>query len=553
MSRKSIILIVVLTLLALIGMVGIQLYWIQNAIKVREDNFSRSVSEAISEVVYKLEKQEAITEIKRKSNFIERGNEYYKGLDSVNHVYIKELQLLSNTTIADSLYGLDSGNIQIQYLYDTKTSLLFNTDTTFAYIVNKRVKEINSRIYSGNEEMQGFNPTVNVTKRQKERISKLLKEKTSLINEVIDDIFRYPQKQSIESRINFSLLDSLIENELSNKGIETDYEFGIYSPKRNLMVVEKTGRYHFQLLRRHYTYNLFPHDLTRNPEILMIYFPHEKSFLLTQMRGILLVSVILLVSIFALFIYILFTIFRQKRLSEMKNDFINNMTHEFKTPIATVALACEALSDKDIDKTKDLYDSYIGIIGEENKRLGTMAEKILQTAILEKGQLKLKPDLVDIHHILQEVIKNIRIQVEIKDGTIQTDYSATSPYIEGDRLHLTNVFNNLLDNANKYSPRKPEIFVKTNSVVNGIEIVVSDNGVGISKSNQKKIFDKLYRVSTGNVHDVKGFGLGLSYVKFIVEKHGGRVSVESELGKGTIFKVYLPAQLPNKGNKFHTK
>ena len=237
----------------------------------------------------------------------------------------------------------------------------------------------------------------------------------------------------------------------------------------------------------------------------------------------------------------------------MKNDFINNMTHEFKTPIATVALACEALADKDINQTKELYDSYIGIIGEENKRLGTMAEKILQTAILEKGQLKLKPELVDIHHILQEVIKNIRIQVEIKDGSIMTQYDAASSYIEGDRLHLTNVFNNLLDNANKYSPRKPEIFVKTNSVYNGIEIVVSDNGIGISKTNQKKIFDKLYRVSTGNVHDVKGFGLGLSYVKFIVEKHGGGITVESELGKGTIFKVYLPAQLMQKTSKFHHK
>jgi two-component system phosphate regulon sensor histidine kinase PhoR len=544
MSRRSIILIVVLTLVALIGMVGIQMYWIQNAIKVREDNFNRSVNEAITEVIYKLEKLEAINEIQQTMNFFERGNEFYKGLDSANLLYFKELQILSSTAIADSLYRRDSGNIQIQYLSDAKAQLAFNTDTSFASLVNKRVRDINSRIYSGNEEPDGFNPSVNVTKRQKERINKLIKQKTSLINEVIDDLFKFRQKRRIETRFNFRLLDSLIGAELTNKGISTSYEFGIFSPNRNLMVVEKTGRYHFQLMKKRYAYNLFPRDLLRNPEFLMIYFPHEKTFLITQMRGILFVSIILIVGIFSLFIFILFTIFRQKRLSEMKNDFINNMTHEFKTPIATVALACEALSDKEIAPTKDMYDSYIGIIGEENKRLGSMAEKILQTAILEKGQLKLKTELVDIHTILKEVIKNIRIQVEIKDGFILTQFEAESPIIEGDRLHLTNVFNNLLDNANKYSPRKPEITVITKSADFGITIIVSDKGIGISKVNQKKIFDKLYRVSTGNVHDVKGFGLGLSYVKFIVEKHGGKVSVDSDQGRGSTFTVYLPAQLP---------
>jgi two-component system phosphate regulon sensor histidine kinase PhoR len=225
----------------------------------------------------------------------------------------------------------------------------------------------------------------------------------------------------------------------------------------------------------------------------------------------------------------------------MKNDFINNMTHEFKTPISTVSLACEVLNDPDVSKTDELVHSYIDIISQENKRLGLLAEKILQTAILEKGQLNLRKENIDLHSVASDVIRKISIQVEIRDGSITTDFRSKNPEILADRVHITNVINNLLDNANKYTPKKPVIIVSTADQENGILLCISDNGIGISKANQKKIFDKLYRVPTGDVHNVKGFGLGLSYVKLIVEKHGGEVSVESEQGKGSTFRVWLPA------------
>ena len=403
------------------------------------------------------------------------------------------------------------------------------------------MKAINSRIYAGNEDFLGMvSPTANAKKHQKERIKKILKEKSSLINDVIEDMFNAQLKQNVEQRIDFRLLDSLIGSELRNKNIETPYEFGIFSPRRNKLVVEKTGAYHKELLRKSIPFNLFPRELLRNPEFLMVYFPQEKRFLLTQMRGILLISAFLILAIIASFAWIMFTIFRQKKLSEMKNDFINNMTHEFKTPISTVSLACEALTDKDITHSTEINENYINIIAEENKRLGSMAEKILQTAILEKGQLNLKIDVIDIHWIIREVIKNIKIQVEIKDGTIATDFQAENPIIQADRVHLTNVFANLMDNANKYTPKTPVINISTENTKEGIKVKVTDNGIGISKANQKKIFEKLFRVSTGNIHDVKGFGLGLSYVRFIVEKHGGTVEVESEIGKGSTFIVMLP-------------
>jgi len=261
------------------------------------------------------------------------------------------------------------------------------------------------------------------------------------------------------------------------------------------------------------------------------------------MQGVLAISVILILSVIALFTYIIFTILKQKKLSEMKNDFINNMTHEFKTPISTVSLACEALTDKDIMRSQELVENYIHIISEENSRLGSMAEKILQTAILEKGNIKLKSDLIDVHQVIHEVVKNIALQVESRGGKVNTLLDAQSTVIKADRVHLTNVIFNLLDNANKYTTLSPEITVKTLNSDGGIEISVTDNGIGINKANQKKIFDKLFRVYTGNVHNVKGFGLGLSYVKFIVERHGGRVNVVSSPGKGSTFTVFLPYSL----------
>jgi two-component system phosphate regulon sensor histidine kinase PhoR len=272
----------------------------------------------------------------------------------------------------------------------------------------------------------------------------------------------------------------------------------------------------------------------------MLYFPNERGFLIGQMSGLLVISVSLLLIIIFSFTYTVLTVYRQKRISEMKNDFINNMTHEFKTPISTISLACQALKDKDVTKTTDIYESYIGVIGEENLRLGAMAEKILQSAVLEKKQLELNKEWFDVHEVITDVVNKIGIQVQIKDGRILTDFKAEPSEINADKVHFTNLINNLLDNANKYTPQKPMIKVSTQTVNTGIMISIEDNGIGISKKNQKKIFDKLYRVPMGDLHDFKGFGLGLSYVKVMVEYHKGSIRLESELKKGSKFDVFLP-------------
>ncbi|MBT33341.1 MAG: hypothetical protein CMO01_27075 [Thalassobius sp.] len=240
------------------------------------------------------------------------------------------------------------------------------------------------------------------------------------------------------------------------------------------------------------------------------------------------------------FAFAIYTILKQKKISEITNDFISNMTHELKTPISTVSLACEALMDPDIRALPNQSTRYLGIIKEENERLSTQVEKVLQIARLDRGDFKLNIEKINLHEAIQQAIKNIHLQIETRDGEIITNLNAKQPVIEADQVHLINIINNLLDNANKYSFEKPTITINTKDIEGGIQLTIRDKGQGIAKEMLNKIFDKFYRVPTGNLHDVKGFGLGLSYVKTMVNAHGGEISVKSELKKGSSFTIILP-------------
>jgi len=372
-----------------------------------------------------------------------------------------------------------------------------------------------------------------------EDIEKLIR-KSFMASEFFSEQARKERPFEIEKTLNKPLIDSLLNDELHMKGIETKFEYGVYSSEKNRMIIEKTGEYQAQLLKNGLVFTLYPNEFLANPNYLMIYFPYEIRFLLDEMSSIIIVSLLLIILLMLLFVYVIRIIAWQKKLSEMKNDFINNMTHEIKTPISTISLACEALSDHSVKRNEALSENYIKVINDENKRLADITEKILQAATFEQGELVLKKEIFNIEEVIDNVINNIGIQVEVKDGKIIRDFRASNSTIIADKMHLTNVISNLVDNANKYSPRKPVITISTENFAEGIKISIEDNGIGINKENQKKIFDKLYRVPTGNIHDVKGFGLGLSYVKAIIEKHNGRITVESDLKKGSTFRVYLP-------------
>jgi len=291
---------------------------------------------------------------------------------------------------------------------------------------------------------------------------------------------------------------------------------------------------------------LFANEVFDNPHFLKLEFPNERGYLLSTMLPFFLVSILFTLLIIGGFYYTINTILQQKKLSEIKNDFINNMTHELKTPISTISLACEALADPDMQKSDSSRNKFVGMIKEENSRLGVLVENVLKTAVLDQGKMKFRPEEIDVHILLERVLKSFELQLNSVDGSIERKFTAKSNTIVGDKIHLTNVCYNLLDNAIKYTHSKPEITIRTIDDNEGIKIEIIDNGIGISKDNQKKIFDQLYRVPKGNLHDVKGFGLGLHYVKVIVEKHLGKIFVESTLGKGSTFTILLPTDYESK-------
>lgn len=372
-----------------------------------------------------------------------------------------------------------------------------------------------------------------------DRFNWMLKQ-SDMVSDIFDELVSINIYKGYNEKTDTLLVDSILKSELLDKGIKTDYDYGIYNDRYDYFPPSTKEESRKEIMTSSYKINLSPDNVFISPKYLTVYFPSEKNYILQTMWLILTGSGILILVIIFTFYYTVSTIFRQKKLSDIKNDFINNMTHELKTPISTVSLASEMLNDSSVEKSTEKTNHYVRIIKEENQRLGLLVENILQTAVLDKGQFKLRPQEVDVHEIIDRAISNIRLQVEKRGGKISIEKNANESILYADRIHLTNIIYNLIDNALKYSEEKPAITISTENLNAGIQISVSDSGTGISKENQKKIFETFYRVPTGNIHNVKGFGLGLSYVKTAIEKHGGAISVESEMGKGSTFKIYIP-------------
>lgn len=351
----------------------------------------------------------------------------------------------------------------------------------------------------------------------------------------------------IEERLNLPLLDKSLKQEFAERGIDIFYNYGVFSNSANSFIAynnhfvfPQENQVSFASLKNSpYQVNLFPTDIN-SPGILAINFPTRDRYIWAGLWNILVLSLLFIAIILGCFAYTITVIFRQKKLSEMKTDFINNMTHEFKTPIATISLAADSITNAAIINNPDKVKRFADIIRQENKRMNGQVEKVLQMALIERDTMKLNFTSIDVHEVITQALSNISLQVEKKDGTVTARFNADRPIIEGDLNHVSNIVNNLLDNANKYSPEKPDITVSTRNMSNGVEITITDKGIGMTKEAKKKIFEKFYRVHTGNLHDVKGFGLGLAYVKAMVTAHKGSVDVKSELGKGSSFIIFLP-------------
>ena len=362
------------------------------------------------------------------------------------------------------------------------------------------------------------------------------------------------QEFPLDQRIQLQHLNNILKQELTNRGIDTEYNYGVYSRgKQSFIILD--GHFVVEdvqpkevlpgfetIFDSEYKVDLFPDDLP-SPGMLMIHFPARRSFVWRSLWMNFLGAIIFTAIILFCFAYTINVIFRQKKLSEMKTDFINNMTHEFKTPIATISLAADSITSSRIAGDPNKVSRFANIIKQENKRMNNQVEKVLQMAQIDKRDFSLKVTAINLHDIIQRAVENISLQVEKKSGLVRAEFGATNPIIEGDVTHISNVINNLLDNANKYSPEKPDIAVISANKPGGVEVTVRDRGIGMNSEARKHIFDKFYRVHTGNLHDVKGFGLGLSYVKAMMTAHKGNIEVKSELGKGSSFILFFPHQV----------
>jgi two-component system phosphate regulon sensor histidine kinase PhoR len=344
-----------------------------------------------------------------------------------------------------------------------------------------------------------------------------------------------------EERISLDGLDSLIRKQFKLAGITTSFEFSVRDANNTEIAALTTPNFRADRLERLYTENLFPYDSEQAPKYyLSIYVPHLTDYIFKELWLVIFSSLVLILIIIGTFAATLIIIFHQKRLSQMRNDFMGNMTHELKTPIATISLASEMLRDENVPNEKKNIAGLSKMIRDEAQRLSSLVEKVLRMAAFERGNVNLKHKDVNIKTIVRKVVDSYMLQFDSKKAKIMTQYNATDNIVVGDEMHLQQIISNLIDNALKYSEKNPEISIRTENKNDGIIIAVSDNGIGIEKEYLKHVFEQFYRVPTGNIYTVKGSGLGLNYVKQIAEMHGGKVSVESEKGKGSTFKIFLP-------------
>jgi len=525
MSRKLIWILTIIISFASFGLIIIQSKWVRIAIDVKEEQFTQSANLAMGQIIEEVEHQEGIYQIVSE---------------------IKPYSTISTTGKPRLTYS--SG-----ILTQTRSGLISLQKEREVFTVNQ-LDSLKLPTLMGISIKDSLNskknPSLNIISKNSKSFSDLginlgldnkFRNKTVFIEKTIDNRIRI--EQPVEKRISQVVLDSIIRGELLKKGISAKYEYRVCNEQDS--TVYRSLKYKKNVTGVVLKSLLFPNDFFSRRYFLNLYFPNQKSYIISSIGLMALSTFLLTVIILFSFSATIFIIFRQKRLSEIKNDFVSNMTHELKTLISTISLAAQMLNDKSIAIEKKNLGYLGGVIADESKRLGHQVEKVLQIAIFEKTKLKLKLKEVDLHLIIDKVVSNFSIQIDNAGGIIQSELTANDPICIADEVHITNVVTNLLDNALKYRNGHPEIILSTKTATNGIVIAVKDNGIGISKDNLKRIFDQFYRVPTGNIHNVKGFGLGLSYVKKIAEAHGGKIWVESTLGEGSIFSIYLPKTGPN--------
>jgi two-component system phosphate regulon sensor histidine kinase PhoR len=524
MNKRLFVLLVILMSLSLIGIIFVQGFWIKKSVEDKEDQFSNTVSEVLNRVTDKIEKRELKDYSDRYLNLKDSIGELKSS--QLNNIFFIDRDVNSNEI---RLY--EHGILEEDYNIASTFFDIGNGEdsTTIKNYLSKRTTTIFKEDYDLDGNRQRLTPVQTLRK-----IGGL----SSVEKAQYEDVFsKFAKKVPVHERVSKQEIALLLDRELENHGVTIDFEYGVYSKglptkvrSRKFKPSESTS----------YKAPIFK-DMDGDTDFsLLINFPKKERFLLRSIFGMAFLSFLFTLVIVVAYASAIYQLIRQKQISEIKSDFINNMTHEFKTPIATINLAVEAIRNPKTIGNQEKILRYLEMIRDENKRMHAQVENVLRISRLEKNQLDISKDRVDVHDIVRDAIAHVELIVEDQGGYIETHLDAERSEVLANEMHFINVIVNILDNAIKYSPEVPKIDVHTELANNFIIIKIRDQGAGMSKAVLKKVFEKFYREHTGNIHNVKGHGLGLAYVKRIMDDHQGEVYAESEKDKGSTFYIKLP-------------
>jgi len=516
MNKKLFALLIALMSLSLLGIIFVQGYWISNSYRTNDEQFSINVKQILTTTSRAIQRREI--------------DYYYDIYDKL----IEDYDSPESITINQLIYEIDTENSEETIIYSD--GILQEDYKLSSSFLDTEIDSIQFKKLTNRKVTTKISPSLdgpNKRGRTKETYTRMRDFERSQFEEAFVNI---SAKTPIHKRVTANQIEELISEELNARGLSSKFEFAIYSNR----LATKVRSRKFELApATTYSVPLFVNEDLGSNYLLYVNFSGKEKEVLNSILGMALLSLAFTAVIVLTYASALSQIFRQRQISQIKTDFINNMTHEFKTPIATIKLALDALKNPKVKNDEEFLTRYLGMIGEENKRMHAQVENVLRISKLEKNEIDLPKERIELHDIIEDAITHVSLIVESRGGYINTSFDADNSSILGNELHLTNVLVNMLDNAIKYTDGVPKIDVYTENVKNSIVLKIVDQGIGMSKAVQKRIFEKFYREHTGDIHNVKGHGLGLAYVKRILDDHDAQIYVESEKDKGSTFIINL--------------
>ena len=584
MNKSVIRVVIILSGISLVSLVILQFVWFKNMLQMRENEFDRDVMAAVAETARRLERDQTMFFVSNRLRMQALTDTILASTHPKNRTAtINKTSTNMNSILPDSLpprrrvnlkhrQWVVQQNARGEIIVETENQLDTLTSMDMSVLFDPRFERMlpfanlsadeyynaiirrQERFFREQRQMMDKFDSVFmryqgriISDRPKPRPQKLnpnpafqkqvedLQSQTTLLSDALDRlIFEIKQlEMPARERLDVPASHEILKQELKKHNIDLPFEYAIFDEERDTLV--RSPRFNPLSSTKVYEANLFTDRFFQSADHIALYFPDRSTHLLRSMLWIITGSALFTLIIVITFIISILVILRQKKISDVKSDFINNMTHEFKTPIATISLAADSLVNARIINDPEKIHYFTRVIKEESKRMNTQVESMLQMALLEKKDFSLHLQPMDAHDLMAQAVQNISIQIHKRGGEIHTDLQATNPIVEVDEVHFLNVLFNLLDNANKYSPQSPQIEVNTWNGHHSLFISVKDHGMGMDRETRNRAFEKFYRKSTGNIHNVKGFGLGLSYVKAIIMASGGNIHIQSEPGNGSEF------------------